>query len=377
MNRQSRRWDPCVIHRAHVATEFLAQLFAETHRRILLIAGAGFDPRSAAACELIAGAASGRIGALLIREERPNPDQRLVQRADANTDRMTRLIPTATVARINIFANDGAATGGRAVIAEVRARSLVEVTDVVVDLSALSIGIAYPVVRLLDQLIGRSQHIVNLHLVVNDEPLLDGAIQPEATDRASTVHGFQGGFGLDSNSRAIKLWLPQLIRGKRSILERIYQYLTPDEVCPILPFPSRDARLADKLLDHYRPEIESAWGVDARHLVYADERNPLDLYRSILTIADARHRVFERVGGSLILLSPLGSKALAVGSLMAAIERDFPVVHVEALSYTADFDRLDARNATDAELVHLWLAGEAWPAKTAPETTDGQRRQDN
>lgn len=372
MNKKTRRWDPCVIHRAHVATQFIAQLFAEARRRIVLIAGAGFDPRSAAACELIATVASGRISALLIREERPNPDPRLLQRADANTAKMTRLIPTAKVAHINIFANDGAAIGGRAVIEEVRALSLADVTDVVVDLSALSIGVAYPVVRLLDQVIARLRHIVNLHLVVNDEPLLDGAIQPEATDRASTVHGFQGGFGLDSNSRAIKLWLPQLIRGKRPILERIYQYLTPDEVCPILPFPSRDARLGDMLLDHYRPEIESAWGVDARHLVYADERNPLDLYRSILTIADARHRVFEHVGGSLILLSPLGSKALAVGALMAAIERDFPVVHVEALGYTADVEKLDARNATGAELVHLWLAGEAWPAKTASETTDDQ-----
>jgi hypothetical protein len=127
-----------------------------------------------------------------------------------------------------------------------------------------------------------------------------------------------------------------------------------------LPFPSREARLADELIDHYRSEVESAWEVDARHLVYADERNPLDLYRTILKIADARHRVFEHVGGSLVLLSPLGSKALAIGSLMAAIERDFPVVHVEALGYTADFDKLDGRNAAEAELVHVWLAGEAF-----------------
>src|SRR5262249_2698649 len=158
--------------------------------------------------------AKNRIHAVFIREERPNPDNRLLQLADANADRMCKAIPNASVHRIPIFATDSAAVGGRLAVVEVRKIPLAPITDVCVDLSALSVGVAYPIIRRLNQKLSGNSSAANLHLLVNDEPLVDGAIHPEATDRASTVHGFQGGFGLDANSRAIKLWLPHLIHGK-------------------------------------------------------------------------------------------------------------------------------------------------------------------
>jgi hypothetical protein len=62
-----------------------------------------------------------------------------------------------------------------------------------------------------------------------------------------------------------------------------------------------------------------------------------------------------------IILSPLGSKALSLGALMAALERNFAVMYVEAIGYTADFAQLDAlAPARQGELVHLWLHGDAY-----------------
>ena len=43
----------------------------------------------------------------------------------------------------------------------------------------------------------------------------------------------------------------------------------------------------------------------------------------------------------MVILSPLGSKALAAGALMAAMERDFPVAYVESMSYSVNFEELD------------------------------------
>jgi hypothetical protein len=128
-----------------------------------------------------------------------------------------------------------------------------------------------------------------------------------------------------------------------------------------LPFPAADPRLPDLLIEHYGEEFENTWQVDARDVVYASERGPLDLYRTILRMDDSRKRVFAQIGGSQIILSPVGSKALAVGALMAALERDFTIMYVEALGYSADFARLDAALAAQpAELVHVWLHGEAY-----------------
>lgn len=157
--------------------------------------------------------------------------------------------------------------------------------------------------------------------------------------------------------------MPQLARGKRAVLERIHQRVEPHAVCPILPFPSANPRLADQLIEEYREEFENVWQVDARDIVYASERGPVDLYRTILRMDDARKRVFAEVGGSQIILSPMGSKALAVGALMAALERDFTIMYVEALGYTPDLARIDAtRGVRAGDLVHVWLHGEAYQA---------------
>jgi hypothetical protein len=120
--------------------------------------------------------------------------------------------------------------------------------------------------------------------------------------------------------------------------------------------------LADELIEQYSSEFDSTWGVDTRNLVYADEKKPLDLYRTLLRIDDARKPVFAGTGGSMIILSPVGSKVLAIGALMAALERDFPVANVEAIAYSVDFNKIDAGRSESGEVVHVWLYGEAYAA---------------
>ena len=101
--------------------------------------------------------------------------------------------------------------------------------------------------------------------------------------------------------------------------------------------------------------------MDARDLVYADERAPIDLYRTILRMDDDRRRIFADLGGSLIVLSPLGSKVLAIGALMAALERDFTVMYVETREYSVDLNHLATVRANEPkELMHVWLRGEVY-----------------
>jgi hypothetical protein len=56
---------------------------------------------------------------------------------------------------------------------------------------------------------------------------------------------------------------------------------------------------------------------------------------------------------------------------MAALERDFTVMYVEAIGYAADFALLDSRpNTPSGELVHLWLHGEAYGSPCGTEGAD-------
>ena len=106
-------------------------------------------------------------------------------------------------------------------------------------------------------------------------------------------------------------------------------------------------------------ELEDTWTVDTRNIVYADEGDPLDLYRTILRLDDLRQRVFAETGGSMLILSPLGSKVMALGALMAALERDLPVAHVESLGY--DLEASVPEQIDQPGLIHVWLEGEVYP----------------
>jgi hypothetical protein len=353
-----------VYHRGADADAFLRDYLAQEDLRILLIAGAGFDPRSVRIASLLPDELRQNARVILIREERPNPAADLVDRAVRHRNQLSEAFPLAQEHSIQIFARDNAIIGGREGAKLMSSQPLASVTDVIVDMSALSIGVAFPIIKHYIELLSKTQGIsANLHVIACHNPQIDDAVTSNPSDTVAPIHGFRGGLGLDEKSRAAILWMPQLARGKRPVLHRIFQMLRNVQedtvVCPILPFPSSRPRLPDELIEEFAEELQSAWSVDVRDLVYADEKSPLDLYRTILRIDDARRRVFASVGGSQIILSPLGSKALSLGALMAALERDFTILHVEAIGYTFDAARADAVTTPD-ELVHIWLHGDAY-----------------
>jgi len=131
------RWDPCVAHRGHEVVEFVVDYFSCTCRRVLLVAGAGFDPRSRAVTMLL-GAAASPVRALFIQENRLNPIEAQVDRADANKAALLAAVANHDVIPIEIFGSDGAVVGGRNVITALSGQNVISITDIVVDISALS-----------------------------------------------------------------------------------------------------------------------------------------------------------------------------------------------------------------------------------------------
>lgn len=352
----TRLWDPCISHGAGTSEDFLTKFFADRSRRAVVIAGAGFDPRSTRATELLAAVLKDRLRGIFLREERSGGQSALGETGNANARRLTELVPNSRVAAFPVFSNDNATVGGRRTVKALESESWADVTDIVVDLSALSVGVAFPLVKLV--LKHARERRRNLHVVVTDDPSIDEEIEGISSEKAETLFGFKGALGVHDSSGVTILWLPQLTARRRKALGRVYATLTEEQevdVCPLLPFPSRNPRRGDGLIEAFQEEFESVWRVDARDLIYVDERKPVDLYRSVLDIDDARKRVFRKLGGSLTVLSPFGSKVQSLGALMAALERDFPVMYVETLTYTSTPSK-----RADGDLVHVWLHGEAY-----------------
>lgn len=356
------RWERCVSHRSAAAEQFVSDYFKADDRRVGLIAGAGFDPRSSRTAQALSAAAGNRVRALFLREERPTPDENLVTSAVENVRRLTAMIADNVVESFDVFdRRDAAPVGGRRVIGVLGSKLRTEgLTDIVIDCSALSVGVCFSITKYCLELADRDG--LNLHLTVLDHPETDGAIESTHCGRPSPPHGFHGDWQLATSAKSARLWLPQLGPGKRAVLEELHKAVNPHEVCPIIPFPATWPRTPDKLIEGYGDLFEGPWKVDDRDLIYAHEKSPLDLYRAILRIDDARQRVFRGTGGSRIILSPVGSKAVALGMLMAALERDrnFAVHLVESLAYRAGPDVLEVRRSPPGDLVHIWLAGEAY-----------------
>lgn len=352
-------WENCVSHYDDGVTNFFAEYFSEGKQKCLLIGGAGFDPRGTEFVGALASILRDRLNVSLIKEIRPNPDINLVLNAENNLKKVQDACSEVTVCNVNILAEDNAVVGGRNAITSISKMALNNFSDIVIDISALSLGVSFPIVRYIYEYVKKHHQTINVHLVVVSNPELDTLIRSIPNDRASEVRGFPRANLFGENETA-RLWMPQLMESKKSILSMIYEEVAPHDTCPILPFPSEDPKKGDRIACSLIPNLENEWSVDPRNLVYADERKPLDIYRTILRIHDERCPVFSTFGGSTIILSPLGGKIPAIGALMAALERKFPIVYVEALEYNVDWAEVDNLDDIHSKMVHVWLYGEAY-----------------
>ena len=343
-------WNGCVRNYGDEVDTFIADAFSDPARHLLLVGGAGFDPRATCIPAKVAAAAAGRVKGVFFRERRGTASSDLRRAADANAARLATVVPGATLQEIRIFDTDGAVVGGRQIVEAMTKEFPASYSDVIVDVSALSMGIFFPLVRFLLDMARRAKF--NLHVMIASDPALDAVLSREYSDRVAYPHSFQGALNVEALKERARLWLPQLAPSAGPALEMIFKAVQPHETCPIVPFPASGPRNADQMMGLFAEELEFVWHVDARDLVYASDRDPHDLYRTLCRVHEAREAVFKDTIGSTLVLSPVGSKALAIGALMAAIEHDMGVAYVEAVNFHCD--ALPARS-DHYELAHLWL----------------------
>ncbi len=361
------RWDKCIVHYDSEVTNFFDLHFKDPSRRCFLIGGAGFDPRSSEFSKQLSIFLKDRLEVHLIKEERPSPDTRLSQKADEQLKKIKSFCKNTNLVQIKIFSDDNAVIGGRQIIQYLSNIKFYEYTDIIIDMSALSIGISFPIASFIYNFVKDHNKVINVHLTVLSNPQLDSIIKSSPSDRVTDIRGFNRRelFGEDEKAR---LWIPQLSENKKGILRKIHTEIDPHDTCPVLPFPSEDPLKGDRIASSIFSFIQTEWGgpldnewdLDPRNFVYADERKPLDIYRTILKIDDERKPVFETFGGSILILSPLGGKIPTVGALMAALERNFPVVYVETLEYIVDWEHVSKLESYASQSAHIWLYGEAY-----------------
>lgn len=351
-----KHWSNCITNFDDDVATFVGDYFSDPSRKVLLVAAAGFDPRSQRVSKMLTDTLGNRLTAYYIREERPGATDELIKRADENEVALKAIVPDSRVLKIDVFADDGAPVGGARLVAEILSNPIgSDVTDIILDLSALSIGVGFPAAKLLLEECEDGEARA-FHLMIVSNPELDDLISSVPSSRISPVKGFAPDVGMSSLEVA-QIWIPQLARGRASALTQIGA--TPGnwyKICPVLPFPARNPRRADDLLTEYQNELVNEWEIDPRDIVYASEKNPLDCYRTLSTLKQRFDRTMDGTYEPRMVLSPLGSKVLAAGAMMAAIEHGMSVQYVETESYDFSAAKSSLGGPTDM-LVHLVLSG--------------------
>jgi hypothetical protein len=376
------RWDPYLMHKGKQFHEFWSRHLGSSDRQLLYVLGRGFDPRMCAglAAILNIGGDGKRDITLITFDEGPDsPSMQYGSLVAANQQKLEILTndrsqvirkPVQMWSTTGLSRHRVASRSAADVFSQVS--DLLGYTDVIVDIGAMPRCVYFPLIGkllyLLDQArkVGAPEGVLNLHVVVCEDPELDRRIRDVgADDNAGYIHGFGGDLEIEATAELPRIWIPSLGEGQSEQLERIHTLINPEEICPILPSPSLDPRRSDDLLLEYRELLFDRWHVEPRNIIYASEQNPFDAYRQIHRAVRHYDRALHPLGGCKTVVSAQTSKLLSIGTLLAAYElkqnaMSIGLAHVEAQGYEVSSNINETSATKEGELFTLWLAGECY-----------------
>ncbi len=336
----------------------------ELERRVTFVLGVGFDPRALVALISLLTQVGNQV-VRVVRLGLPSAeDDDLTRELTRANDRCLReLVEAGVVDVASIAYPEGVESraAGLRMSRQIQSSGVIGEKDlVVVDVSGLPSTIYFPVIGGLlkasdDQGLQR-----DIQVVVCENPELDRIILEEGVASPGPISGFRQRLDPDNTSDVTRVWVPVLGEHQEPYIRSIFDFLAPNEVCPVLPFPARNPRRGDDLLVELRVLIFDIIEVEPRNFIYADERNPFDLYRGLCRLNDRRTKALGPLGNVTVVTSVHGSKVLSVGALLAAYEKELTVVSAGPTGYRirpgVEIDKVTA----GGHLMCLWLDGEPY-----------------
>lgn len=371
------RWENYLLHHGDALLEFWQNYLAADNRRIMFILGRGFDPRMCIGIDKLFsldGIAEASVRIVEFDEGEDSPSAKFATRVSANSKLLEHIVAgkgLVSSAKINMWSFEGER---RRRIGSLRSGQLFrsigdfgEATDIIVDISSLPRSIYMPLIasilHILDSNESSSTNKQNLHVWVSENPNIDLRIRDEEIDeQADFVHGFRGGLDMEATEGVPIIWIPFLGEGQSTQLDRISNLLKPDEICPVLPSPSQNPRRGDDLILEYREFLFDQLNIEPRNFIYADERNPFEVYRQVRRTIFHYRDALSALGGCKTGLSALSTKLMSIGAFLVAYELksiglEVGIAHVEADGYNVDEVIYDDSSIENNEVFGMWLSG--------------------
>lgn len=355
--------------------DFYKKYLERDGKNILFMLGLGFDPRTTSCLQTLLTVKSKSNLDCMVFDYSDDfsgrePMQSWLKRNETTLD---HLIPRDKWKKRQIQM-----MSGKEHIASIEASKKIEkddlsgYTDIIMDISAMPVSVYFPIVRkILDWIKSNELKLengkkVNLHMVVSENAHLDGLIKEIGVNETVTyMHKFVGTLQSEATQNLRKVWIPLLGEKKGTQLERINEEISPKEISPIFPMPSKDPYRSKELLLEHRSFLFDTLEIDARDFIYVNEQNPFEVYRQIYHTAVSYYDSFDPLGGCHVVISPLSSKLMCVGALLAAYElqsndMNVGIVHVENQTYdTENIKDIDQEMKNSVQFT-MWLTGDCY-----------------
>ena len=370
--KREPRWEPYVLWQDAEFSACWKDRFMERTRNVLIIAGLGFDPRAVfVSQELVNAGGAGRRDLWLLcydnGQETTDAQRATVASNEAGFRALfngSRTLLRLPIAMRTDRARSATCQNTKAAIS--KPDELLRYDDVIVDISALprmiSLMTLAQLLALFDDQEAKGQPAPNLHVVAAESVAHDlGTTENSFDPDVILLTGFSG--RLDSEAlQNPKIWVPILGEGQDISLQRIFDKVQPDQICPVVPFPTRDPRRGDRIIESHQRILFDEFGVEPRNILYASEYNPFEAYREVFMAIDRYRDALVELGDCRVFVSPLSSKLLSVSVLLACYDHkrqksgkfDVGIPYVEVASYGDSDTNLQAEQI----LTSMWLTGE-------------------
>jgi hypothetical protein len=206
----------------------------------------------------------------------------------------------------------------------------------------------------------------NLHVVYAEAAQIDSAIAKyEIETELAPIQNLLIRLDEEASLNWPIVWFPVLAEDVVEQLTRIADRTNPDEICPVLPAQSANPRRGDNIIENLGELLFDRFDIDNRDILRATEWNPFQLYRSLMATMARYEESLALFGGARFVLSPLSSKGLSIGCLLAAFEKRArgDRNHVRVGLAHVESKRYDARNLPDNpkyDLISAWLTGDCY-----------------
>lgn len=356
--------------------------YLNTQKDILYIHGLGFDPRTLNGIKTIYGIkGTGKRDVLSIRyfqsEEEKDNDVSSKEVKDHEVELNDFLNKIENVSRTTTPLITRAEQKS---IASINAHRIVDsidvlkpYSDIVVDISAIPRGVFIPLLhKILNLIDSYEDTVINLHVIVTENYMLDALIQDQGVEQsAEFIHGLSIR-DLTNTQEFKEVWIAILGEKQLEQYEKIRNSVNPVSTCVVLPFPSKNLRRGDELINHYQDKLLNDNDFDMKNIIYADEQNPFQVYRLISNTIERHCQSLKIFGGTKVIVSALSSKLLTIGAFLAVYENKLfetkrkdlkiGIKHVDSISHKfATRSKSEKEEILKSnELFHMWIAGEPY-----------------